>query len=150
MTIQEINKAYNRIIGSLDEKELKNAFDFLQGLIAGIREYSFQDRLNELQDTYKIYGCDTGSRGLKIRCKTRYTTTWSHPAMSSRYSEAQGLIVDSPLSYYSRRRMMQKELTNYDQLHKVLRNASLVKIETPTGTITEQQQIESANDPIIQ
>ena len=36
MTIQEINKAYNRIIGSLDEKELKNAFDFLQGLIAGI------------------------------------------------------------------------------------------------------------------
>ena len=39
---------------------------------------------------------------------------------------------------------MQKELTNYDQLHKVLRNASLVKIETPTGTITEQQQIESA------
>ena len=53
MTIQEINKAYNRIIGSLDEKELKNAFDFLQGLIAGIREYSFQDRLNELQDTYK-------------------------------------------------------------------------------------------------
>ena len=40
--------------------------------------------------------------------------------------------------------MMQKELTNYDQLHKVLRNASLVKIETPTGTITEQQQIESA------
>jgi len=42
------------------------------------------------------------------------------------------LSVDSPLSYYSRRRMMQKELTNYDQLHKVLRNASLVKIETPT------------------
>lgn len=25
MTLQEINKAYNRIVGSLDSKELKNA-----------------------------------------------------------------------------------------------------------------------------
>ena len=43
MTLQEINKAYNRIVGSLDSKELKNAFDSLQALIAGSREYSFQD-----------------------------------------------------------------------------------------------------------
>ena len=34
MTLQEINKAYNRIVGSLDSKELKNAFDSLQALIA--------------------------------------------------------------------------------------------------------------------
>ena len=27
MTLQEINKAYNRIVGSLDSKELKNAFE---------------------------------------------------------------------------------------------------------------------------
>ena len=53
MTLQEINKAYNRIVGSLDSKELKNAFDSLQALIAGSREYSFQDKLNELQDTYR-------------------------------------------------------------------------------------------------
>ena len=53
MTLQEINKTYNRIIGSLDNKELKNAFDFIQTLIAGIREYSFQDKLDELQNTYK-------------------------------------------------------------------------------------------------
>lgn len=53
MTLQEINKAYDRIVGSLDSQELKNAFDSLQVLIAGSREYSFQDRLNELQDTYK-------------------------------------------------------------------------------------------------
>lgn len=37
----------------IDSKELKNAFDSLQALIAGSREYSFQDKLNELQDTYK-------------------------------------------------------------------------------------------------
>ena len=53
MTIREINKAYNRIIGSLEYKELKNAFEFLQSLLAGTNEYAFQDRLNELQDTYK-------------------------------------------------------------------------------------------------
>ena len=39
MTLQEINKSYNRIVGSLDSKELKNAFDSLQALIAGSREY---------------------------------------------------------------------------------------------------------------
>ena len=41
MTLQEINKAYNRIIGSLDHKELKNAFDSLHALITGCGEYSF-------------------------------------------------------------------------------------------------------------
>lgn len=53
MTIQEINKAYDRIIHALDQKELKNGFDHLQGLIAGCRLYSFQDKLDEIQNTYK-------------------------------------------------------------------------------------------------
>ena len=51
MTLQEINKTYNRIIGLLDAKELKEAFEQTQSLIAGIRDYSFMDQLNELQDT---------------------------------------------------------------------------------------------------
>mgnify|MGYP002534971739 CR=1 FL=1 len=144
MTIQEINKAYNRIIGSLDEKELKNAFDFLQGLIAGIREYSFQDRLNELQDTYK-YMLRYRIEGAKDPMQDQiYNNLIASSYEFADIVKHKALSVDSPLSFYSRRRMMQKELTNYDQLHKVLRNASLVKIETPTGTITEQQQIESA------
>ena len=144
MTIQEINKAYNRIIGSLDEKELKNAFDFLQSLIAGIREYSFQDRLNELQDTYK-YMLRYRIEGAKDPMQDQiYNNLIASSYEFADIVKHKALSVDSPLSYYSRRRMMQKELTNYDQLHKVLRNASLVKIETPTGTITEQQQIESA------
>lgn len=53
MTTQEINKTYNRIIGFLDNKELKNAFDHLQGLIAGSYNYEFQDKLDGLQNTYK-------------------------------------------------------------------------------------------------
>ena len=46
MTIQDINKTYSRIIEWLDRKELKNVFDGLQGL-------NFQDKLDELQETYK-------------------------------------------------------------------------------------------------
>ncbi|MDO4756372.1 MAG: hypothetical protein Q4A54_08510, partial [Parabacteroides sp.] len=53
MTLQERNKVYHRIIGSLDSKELKNAFDSLQALMAGCEEYSYSDQLNELQETYK-------------------------------------------------------------------------------------------------
>ncbi|MDR2810738.1 MAG: tetratricopeptide repeat protein [Tannerellaceae bacterium] len=53
MTQQEINQVYNRIIHSLDNKELKNAFDSLQSLISGEREYVFQDKLNEMQNIYK-------------------------------------------------------------------------------------------------
>lgn len=53
MTTQEITTYYNRIIGSLDNKELKNAFDALLGLIAGTKEYTFTDKVTELHDTYK-------------------------------------------------------------------------------------------------
>ena len=73
MTLQEINKAYNRIVGSLDSKELKNAFDSLQALIAGSREYSFQDKLNELQDTYK-YMLRYRIEGVKRIMKRRLIT----------------------------------------------------------------------------
>ena len=53
MTIREINQSYNRITGALESRELKEAFDHLQGLIAGTQEYVFQDRMESLQDTYK-------------------------------------------------------------------------------------------------
>ncbi|MCC8143212.1 MAG: hypothetical protein LIO97_04380, partial [Tannerellaceae bacterium] len=53
MTIQEIHKLYNRIIGLLDRKEIKNAFEYIQTLIAGTNEYTFQNRLDKVQDTYK-------------------------------------------------------------------------------------------------
>lgn len=53
MTQQEINRACNRATGSLENKELKNALDTLQGVISGTREFSFQDRLNEIQETYR-------------------------------------------------------------------------------------------------
>ena len=76
MTLQEINKAYNRIIGSLDSKELKNAFDSIQALISGSREISFQDKLNELQDTYK-YMLRYRIEGAKDPMQEQiYNTSW--------------------------------------------------------------------------
>ncbi|MDR1879913.1 MAG: tetratricopeptide repeat protein [Tannerellaceae bacterium] len=53
MTQQEINKAYHRITGSLDNRELRDAFGEIQSLIALSREYAFQDKLDELQETYR-------------------------------------------------------------------------------------------------
>lgn len=53
MTQQEINQACNRAFGSLDNKELKNALDTLQGLISGNRRFTFQERLDEIQETYR-------------------------------------------------------------------------------------------------
>lgn len=53
MTQQEINQACNRAIGSLDNKELKNALDTLQGLISGNQLFYFQDKLDDIQEIYR-------------------------------------------------------------------------------------------------
>jgi tetratricopeptide (TPR) repeat protein len=53
MTQQEIYRTCQRAIRSLDSKELKVAFDALQSLISGTQIFDFQDRLDEIQETYK-------------------------------------------------------------------------------------------------
>ena len=118
MTLQEINKAYNRIIGSLDSKELKNAFDSLQALIAGSREYSFQDKLNELQDTYK-YMLRYRIEGAKDPMEEQiYNNLQASVYKLADLVKQKALAVESPLSFYSRRRSLniQPPLT-YKQLH---------------------------------
>ncbi|MCD7850504.1 MAG: tetratricopeptide repeat protein [Parabacteroides sp.] len=121
MTLQEINKAYNRIVGSLDSKELKNAFDSLQALIAGSREYSFQDKLNELQETYR-YMLRYRIEGAKDPMQEQIYNNLQASAYELADSVRQkALAVDSPLTYYSRRRSLaiQPPLT-YKQLHNQL------------------------------
>lgn len=124
MTIQEINKAYDRIVGSLNYRELKNAFDFLQGLIAGIRDYSFQDKLNELQDTYK-YMLRYRTEGVKDPMEGQIY----NGLLASTYELAdtvrdKALMTDSPLTYYSRKRSKAKEMEHiqYADLHNSLYN----------------------------
>lgn len=53
MTLGNINEAYDRIISSLDKKELKSAFDGIMTLMAGCNEYGLQDELYKLEETYK-------------------------------------------------------------------------------------------------
>lgn len=53
MTIQEIDKTYNRIIGLLNTKEIKLAFDYLQSLMAGSKDYAYQEQLDQLQAIYQ-------------------------------------------------------------------------------------------------
>ena len=121
MTLQEINKAYNRIVGSLDSKELKNAFDSLQALIAGSREYSFQDKLNELQDTYK-YMLRYRIEGAKDPMQEQiYNNLQAFTYELADSVRQKALAIESPLSYYSRRRniSVQPPFT-YAQIHNQL------------------------------
>ncbi|MFC2452837.1 MAG: tetratricopeptide repeat protein [Tannerella forsythia] len=53
MTIQEIQTACTRTTEALDRGALKTAFDTLQGLIAGSQTYTYQNRLDKLQETYQ-------------------------------------------------------------------------------------------------
>ena len=53
MTIQEIQTACTRTTEALDRGALKTAFDTLQGLIAGSQIYTYQNKLDKLQETYQ-------------------------------------------------------------------------------------------------
>jgi len=121
MTLQEINQAYNRIIGSLDNKELKNAFDALQSLISGSKEYTFQDKLNELQETYK-YMLRYRIEGIKDPMQEQIY----HNLHASIYELTDQLkhklmAIESPLAFYNRRRSMQVlPIIPYSELHRKL------------------------------
>jgi hypothetical protein len=107
MTQPEINQAYNRIINSLDNKELKNAFDSLQSLISGGREYAFQERLDELQETYKNmlrYRMDGVKDPMQGTIYQGVHTSAYELADQLRHSL---LDADSTLSFYIRRRRLQ-------------------------------------------
>lgn len=106
MTLQEINKAYNRIIGSLDSKELKNAFDSIQALISGSHEISFQDKLNELQETYK-YMLRYRIEGAKDPMQEQiYNKIQASSYELADQIKHKALAIESPLSFYSRRRSL--------------------------------------------
>lgn len=121
MTLQEINKAYNRIIGSLDNKELKNAFDSIQALISGSRELSFQDKLNELQDTYKYmlrYRIEGAKDPMQEQIYNKLQTSSYALADQLRHK---ALAVESPLAFYSQRRNLKVQPNvTFEDLHLLL------------------------------
>ena len=143
MTLQEINKTYNRIIGLLDAKELKEAFEQTQSLIAGIRDYSFMDQLNELQDTYK-YMLRYRMEGAKDPMEDQIY----HNLIASAYLLAdqvrnRALDVESPITYYSQRRTLRKQrLLSYAQLHAELVEMAACLSETKGTSAEANRRIE--------
>ena len=124
MTVQEINKAYNRIEGSLNSKELKNAFDFLQKLIYESKEYSLQDKLTELHDTYK-YMLRYRVEGMRDPMQSKIY----NDLMASTYELADDLKMRlllriSSVIYFDRKRIAAYQpLQSYRVLHDELTTA---------------------------
>ncbi|MDR1557576.1 MAG: tetratricopeptide repeat protein [Tannerellaceae bacterium] len=124
MTLKEINQAYNRIVASLDNKEVKNAFDSLQSVISGNREYSFQDKLDEMQETYKYmlrYRMDGIKDPMQEDIYRNILTSAYELADQLRHSL---LTPSSSLSFYSQRRNLPhlREIS-FDNLYRQLLNA---------------------------
>lgn len=121
MTLQEKEKAYNRIIGSLDCGELKDAFDAMQSLIAGSREPSFSDALQELQDTYR-YMLRYRGEGIKDPMQEQiYRRVWTSAYALADSIRHKVLAAESPLMFYGMRRNMSvgHEAT-FRELHRLL------------------------------
>ena len=141
MTITEINKTYNRIIGSLDALELKNAFDHIQGLMAGCRDYFAQDRLDELQNTYR-YLLRYRMEGAKDPMQDQIY----RDLRASAYELADAvrnrvLATESPLAYYSRRRILRNDASSFASLHESLSNWVAATREV-RGGLEAQQNLE--------
>ncbi len=143
MTIQDINKTYSRIIEWLDRKELKNAFDGLQGLIAGSGHYDFQDKLNELQETYK-YMLGYRMDGIQDPMQEQiYRQIQASTYELADMVKQKALAVDSPLYFYSRRRSLKQSCAvSYTYLHQQL--SSEPDIQAAHADISAKQQLEAA------
>jgi len=135
MTIQEINRAYDRIIGSLDNKELKDAFVFLHGMISAVKEYAFHTRLNELQETY-TYMLRYRMEGAKDPMQEHIY----HTLLTSTYEltdqvKNKALGVESPLMFYGKRRLQQIDTpTSYADLH--------AELNTSAGIVEREEAFE--------
>ncbi|MDR1331475.1 MAG: tetratricopeptide repeat protein, partial [Tannerella sp.] len=100
MTLKEINNVYCRIVDSLDGGALKTAFEWVQTLVSGTQLFSFQNRLNELQETYRYmlgYYAEGSEDPMQKQIYARIRTGAYELADRIRY-EAQ--IAESTAVYY--------------------------------------------------
>ena len=123
MTLQEIKSAYERIINSLNQRELKTAFDSLRRLAAESHTYLFQDELFEMQETYKqlLYYYVAGSTD-PMRQKIFSELMASIYEITDMIMQ-KILSVDSPEMYYSIRRTLSVQPENITTLTDSIRSA---------------------------
>jgi hypothetical protein len=106
MTQKEIQAAYAGIIEGLDGGALKPAFDQLQALIAGTQAYAFQNKLNEMEETYR-YLLQYYMEGTKDPMRDQiYGTIRAGAYELADQLKHQALAGESPLVYYACRRVI--------------------------------------------
>ncbi len=143
MTVQDIEKTYGRIIEWLDRKELKDAFDALQGLIAGSGLYNFQDKLDELQETYK-YMLRYWMDGIQDPMQEQiYRQVRASAYELADAVKLKALAADSPLYYYGRRRSLKPSCAvSFQNLHQQL--GSMQDMEPAGADIRVKKELEAA------
>jgi len=106
MKIQEINTTYTRILQSLDQGALKPAFDTIQGLIAGTQFYTYQSKLNELQETYQ-YMLRYYAEGTKDPMQDQiYASIRIGAYELTDQIRHEALLPESPQAYYATKRTL--------------------------------------------
>ena len=123
MTSKEIQPVYERIIQSLDQRELKAAFDTLQQFVSKSNNYLFQDELFELQETYKqmLHYYITGSDD-PMRQKIFAELMASVYEITDKITQ-KILTVDSPELYYDIRRTATVQPESITKLTDTIRSA---------------------------
>ena len=104
MTSNEIYQNYACILDALDQRELKTAFELLQGFISGTHAYSFQNKLNELTDTYQYmlrYFVEGTNDPMQEKIYANICAGAYEMADNLKHNS---LYIDSPQIYYATRR----------------------------------------------
>ena len=120
MTAKEILSTSEQITQSLDHRELKTAFDALFEFAAKSQIYLFQDKLFELQDTYRqllhYYVAGTND---PMRQKIFYGLMASVYDITDKITQ-KALTVDAPGLYFSIRRTLAAQPDNMTFLTKTI------------------------------
>ena len=114
MTANEIQTSYVDILDSLEQGALKTTFDLLQGLISGTQSYSFQHKLNELQETYQYmlrYYVEGTNDPMQEHIYANIITTAYEMADHIRHNS---LLSFSTFIYYTTQRNMSIQPTESD------------------------------------
>ena len=123
MTAIEINTNYKQIIKSLDNRELKAAFEYLHKFIADYNVYLFSDEFNSLQDTYKqlLYYYSAGTKDT-MRIKIYNKLLVSVYELTDKIMQKL-LVNDSPEMYYSVQRTRNIHPESIESLMDIIRSS---------------------------
>ena len=133
-----IQPLYERITGSLDQRELRAAFELLHQYIAETLFFQFQDELVKLEETYKrlLHYYLTGSND-PMRQKIFSELIASGYEITDKIRQKH-LTVDSPDLYYSVRRTLAIHPESISKLTDTIRSSYEIQNITQAESLTIQ------------